>query len=110
MTKDGYHPSFSASVTAASATIGSLIPPSIIMVIYGSMTDISVGALFIAGLVPGVLIGLAQMVVVHYYAKKRNYKSGERVPFSEVVQKFKEAIWALIAPVIIIGGILGGIF
>lgn len=110
MKKDKYSASFSASVTAASATIGSIIPPSIVMVIYGAMTDISVGALFIAGIVPGVMVGIAQMLVVHYYAKKRNYKSEQKVPFSEVLKKFKEAIWALLAPVIIIGGILSGIF
>jgi len=110
MKRDKYSPAFSASVTAASATIGSIIPPSIVMVIYGAMTDISVGALFIAGLVPGILIGVAQMSVVHYYAKKRNYKSEQKVPLSEVFKRFKEAIWALLAPVIIIGGILSGVF
>lgn len=110
MNKDGYDRSFSAAVTAASATIGPIIPPSIVMVIYGSMTELSIGALFIAGIIPGILIGLSQMGVVHYYARKRGYKSESRVPFSEVVLKFKQAIWALIAPVVIIGGILGGIF
>lgn len=110
MNKDGYHPSFSATVTAASSTIGSIIPPSIVMIIYGSMTDVSIGALFIAGIIPGIMIGLSQMLLVHYYSKKRNYKSENKVPFSEVVKKFKEAFWALLAPIIIIGGILAGIF
>ncbi|WP_339180152.1 TRAP transporter large permease [Oceanobacillus sp. FSL W7-1293] len=110
MKRDGYSASFSAAVTAASATIGPIIPPSIVLVIYGSMTELSIGELFVAGIIPGVLIGIAQMVIVYIYAKKRNYKSENKVPFSEVIQKLKEAFWALIAPIVILGGILSGIF
>jgi len=110
MLRDGYDKSFSVSVTAASATIGPIIPPSIVMVIYGSMTNVSIGALFIAGLIPGIMIGLAQMITVRYFSVRRGYRSEGRVPFSEVVAKFKEAIWALFGPVIILGGILSGVF
>lgn len=110
MKRDGYSSSFSAAVTASSATIGPIIPPSIVLVIYGSMTELSIGELFVAGIIPGILIGLAQMVTVYIYAKKRNYKSENRVSISEVIQKFKEAFWALIAPIVILGGILGGVF
>lgn len=110
MLRDGYSKSFSVAVTAASATIGPIIPPSIVMVIYGSMTNVSIGTLFIAGIIPGILIGIAQMVVVRYYAVKRGYKAENKVPISEVFKKFKEAFWALIMPIIILGGILGGIF
>lgn len=110
MKKDGYDASFSVAVTACGATIGPIIPPSIVMVIYGSMTNLSIGALFAGGIIPGILIGLALMVVVKIYADKRGYKRGERVPFSEVVKRGKEAIWALIAPIIILGGILTGVF
>lgn len=110
MLRDGYSKSFSVSVTAASATIGPIIPPSIVMVIYGSMTNVSIGALFIAGIIPGIMIGIAQMITVRHFSIKRGYKAEQRVPFSEVISKFKDAIWALFGPVIILGGILSGIF
>ncbi|UCZ52907.1 TRAP transporter large permease [Bacillus shivajii] len=110
MKRDGYSSSFSASVTAASATIGPIIPPSIVIVIYGSMTELSIGVLFAAGIIPGIMLGFAQMMIVHSYAKKRGYKSEQKVPFSMVIMKFKEAFWALLAPIVILGGILGGIF
>ncbi len=110
MIEDGYDRPFSVAVTAASSCIGPIIPPSIVMVIYGSITELSIGQLFAAGLLPGVIIGLAQMGLVWTYAKKRGYKARQRVPFREVLRRGKEAIWGLIAPLIILGGILGGVF
>lgn len=111
MIEDGYEPSFTVSVTAASACIGPIIPPSIVMVIYGSITNVSIGALFAGGIVPGILIGTAQMFLVSYYAKKRGYhKLSKRIHFAKVFITFKEAVWGLIAPIIILGGILSGFF
>jgi len=110
MVEDGYDAPFSVAVTAASATIGPIIPPSLVMVIYGSMTDMSIGALFAGGLIPGILIGLAQMAVVYYYARKRGYSKGTRAPLRVILKRFREAAWALFAPIIILGGILSGVF
>ena len=108
--KDGYENSFSAGLIAATATLGPIIPPSLLMVIYGAIADVSVGKLFLAGAIPGVLIGFSLMGISAIYAKRRNYPRGERVPWLERLRLFKEAALALLAPVIIIGGILGGIF
>lgn len=110
MVEDGYDRPFSVGVTASSACIGPIIPPSIVMVIYGSLTNLSIAALFLAGLIPGILIGLALMVVVFLYARKCGYRAHAKASLSMVLQSFKEAFWALVAPVIIIGGILSGAF
>lgn len=109
MVKDGYSPEFSAGVTAASSCIGPIIPPSIIMVLYGAITGLSIGKLFIGGFLPGFIIGLSQMFIVAIYAKKNNWPRGEKVRFKEISKAFFEAIWALIAPIIIIGGFLTGV-
>ena len=110
MVEDGYDPPFSVGVTASSACIGPIIPPSIVMVIYGSLTNISIAALFLAGVIPGVLIGFSLMFVVFLYARKRGYRSHEKASFVQIMRSFKGAFWALVAPVIIIGGILTGAF
>lgn len=102
---------FAAAVTAAAGTIGVIIPPSIPFVIYAVVAGASVGELFIAGVIPGILIGLAMMIVCYFIARKRNYLSTSEPPsLKGVAVAFKEAIWALIVPVIILGGIYGGIF
>ncbi|HSV34596.1 MAG TPA: TRAP transporter large permease [Ramlibacter sp.] len=110
MTKAGYEPSFSAAVSAASATIGPVIPPSIPLVIYGSMTGVSVGALFLGGVVPGVLMGLAMMVVVYLLAKRRNYPRERRATLAETGRALLDGLAAIITPAIMMGGILGGWF
>jgi C4-dicarboxylate transporter DctM subunit len=110
MTKAGYSPRFSAAVTAASSTIGPVVPPSIPFVIYGSITGVSVGKLFLAGCTPGVLMGIAMMVGVYFVSRRRNYPKERMASFRELVNSAKEASLALGTPVIIIGGILGGIF
>ena len=110
MVEDGYDRPFSVGVTASSACIGPIIPPSIVMVIYGSLTNLSIAALFLAGMIPGILIGLMLMVVVFIYARKRGYRSHAKASFIIVLRSFKEAFWALLAPFIIIGGILSGAF
>ncbi|MGM0445608.1 MAG: TRAP transporter large permease [Bacillota bacterium] len=111
MVEDGYDKDFSAAITAASSIIGPIIPPSIIMVIYGSLMNVSIAGLFAAGIVPGVLVGIALMLSAGYISKKRNYPIGDKKPtFKEVAVSFKEAIIPLLMPVIILGGILSGIF
>jgi len=110
MTKAGYSPRFSAAVTAASSTIGPVVPPSIPFVIYGSITGVSVGKLFLAGCTPGVLMGIAMMIGVYFVSKRRKYPKEAMASFRELASSAKEASLALGTPVIIIGGILGGIF
>lgn len=110
MVQAGYPAAFAAGLTASAATIGPIIPPSIVMVIYGSMTGVSIGAMFLGGVIPGVLIGIGLMVIVWWYAKREGWKRGARVPYGEVFRRFLEAFWALVAPIIIVGGILAGIF
>jgi tripartite ATP-independent transporter DctM subunit len=111
MVEDGYDKDFSAAITAASSIIGPIIPPSIIMVIYGSLMNVSIAGLFAAGIVPGVLVGVALMVSAGYISKKRNYPIGDKKPtIKEVAISFKEAIIPLLMPIIILGGILSGIF
>lgn len=110
MTKNGYPKDFSAAITAASSTIGPVVPPSIPFVIYGSITGVSIGKLFFAGFVPGALMGLAMMVGVYFVSKRRNFPMRERASIRFLLLTFKEAVLALFMPVIIIGGILGGLF
>lgn len=109
----GYDRAYSAAITAASATIGSIIPPSILMILYGSITGISIGQLFVAGIIPGILIGFLQMVYGYFKAKKNPEKyDGTPIPFSwkELWHSFLDAIPAIIMPLIIVGGILSGVF
>jgi C4-dicarboxylate transporter, DctM subunit len=110
MTKNGYPREFSAAITAASSTIGPVVPPSIPFVIYGSITGVSIGKLFLAGFVPGALMGLAMMVGVYFVSKRRNFPMRERASLRFLLMSFKEAGLALFMPAIIIGGILGGLF
>ena len=110
MVDNGYEPRVSASIVAAASTIGPVIPPSIPFVLYGALTTVSVARLFLAGLVPGVLMGLAMMVATGILAKVRSYPRSDRVSLKEILVSFREAFLPLLAPVIIIGGILSGIF
>jgi C4-dicarboxylate transporter DctM subunit len=110
MKKSGYDLPFSAAVTAASSTIGPVVPPSIPFVIYGSITGESVGRLFLAGCLPGVMMGLAMMVAVYFTAKQRRYPKETRATLKELLVSGKESFLAICMPVLIIGGILGGIF
>jgi len=110
MKKSGYDLPFSAAITAASSTIGPVVPPSIPFVIYGSITGESVGRLFLAGCLPGVMMGLAMMVAVYFISKERRYPKETRATFKELLVSGKESFFAICMPVLIIGGILGGIF
>ena len=109
MNKEGFDPDFSAAVTAASATIGPIIPPSIPMVVYGMMSDVDIGQLFIGGVTPGLLLAIATSILVFFMAKKRNYPVN-KFSWKEVGKSTKEAFLSLLTPVIIIGGIWTGIF
>jgi tripartite ATP-independent transporter DctM subunit len=111
MVEEGYSPEYSAAVTATSSIIGPIIPPSIIMVIYSSVTGESVGALFMGGFIPGLLVAASLMVLAYYYAVKNNHpKRTERIERKEAMQIIKRSVVALCVPVIIIGGILSGMF
>ncbi len=109
MNEDGYPPAFSAGITAASACIGPIIPPSVVMVLYGAITGLSVGTMFVAGIIPGLAIGIAQMILVAYYAKKNKWPKGEKPTLRKIIKAFIDAFWALLAPVIILGGIITGV-
>jgi C4-dicarboxylate transporter, DctM subunit len=110
MEDHGYDRKFSAAITAASSTIGPVIPPSIPFVIYGHLTGVSVGKLFMAGCLPGVMMGLALMIAVYFISKHRNYPREEGTKIEELLISGKEAILPMGTMVIIIGGILGGVF
>lgn len=111
MKEAGYDNDFGVAVTASAAVIGPIIPPSIIMVIFAGCTGASVGKLFMGGVVPGVMIGLALMALSTVIAKKRGYKpmTDHRASLGEVLRSFWNSLPALMLPVIIIGGILSGI-
>ena len=112
MKREGYPPEFAAAVQSVSGTVGTIIPPSIPMVVYGVVANQSIGKLFIAGFLPGLIYGLCLMVVVYIISKKRGYISASTTEFSlkEVWNSFKDAIWALLVPIVILGGIYFGIF
>lgn len=110
MIEKGYSREMAVGVTAASSTIGSIIPPSITMVIYGGLTNTSVGKLFIGGLLPGIAIGVGMMVFIHYVAIRQALPKEPKLPVTVFFQLFKDSVPALITPLIIIGGIVFGIF
>jgi len=109
MRKHGYEDSFSCAITAASATIGPIFPPSIPMVFYAMLSGASIGNLFLGGMAPGILIGLALMAYIAYIAKKRNYPRGEKYTLKEFIRNIVIAFPALLTPVILLGGIYSGI-
>lgn len=110
MKDKGYDPAYATALTAASGTIGVIIPPSIPFVIYGVVSGASIADMFIAGIIPGILIGIALMVVNYVIARKYGYGVTKKFNMKDVVVKLKDSIWALLVPVIILGGIYGGIF
>jgi tripartite ATP-independent transporter DctM subunit len=110
MKKAGYRPETAAAISAAAATIGPIIPPSLPMVIYGVSADVSIGRLFLAGLIPGVLMGLSLMVMVAIIAPRQGLPRHAFAGFRDVWLAFKEALWALLAPVILLGGMFSGLF
>jgi tripartite ATP-independent transporter DctM subunit len=110
MKKQGYDSSFSVAITACSSVMGVIIPPSILMVVWGGLMSVSVGGLFLAGVLPGVLIGGSMMLTVYVYAKIRNYPVYSRASLAEFAAALWGAALALATPGIIIGGIVGGLF
>jgi tripartite ATP-independent transporter DctM subunit len=110
MTDQGYDRKFAAATTAASATIGPIIPPSIPMVLYGVLGNVSVGALFIGGIIPGVMMGIFMMIVVSVVAKRRGFPMQKRATVGQIVRGSYRAALPLLSPIILIGGIWSGIF
>lgn len=109
MKKAGYPADFSAAVTAASSTVGPIIPPSVPMIIVGALSGISVGKMFLAGAVPGVLMGVAMMVTTYIVAVRKNFPRQEWQGFGELGRSFLGAFWALAMTALIIGGLLSGL-
>lgn len=111
MAKDGYDDDFTGSLICASGVLGPIIPPSVTFIIYGVLTGVSVQRMFMAGIVPGIMLALSYVVVILYYTKKRGYKKAkERFDIKTFTRAFINSIPALLVPVIIIGGIVGGVF
>lgn len=110
MIKQGYDKETSVGVTASSSTIGIIIPPSIPMIIFAGLTNASIGALFLGGIIPGILIGFGMMIFIYFLAVKRNYPRTKPVEFKKFLKLLLESLPALFTIVIIIGGIISGFF
>jgi C4-dicarboxylate transporter DctM subunit len=111
MIKHGYDKSFAAATIATSSDLSIIIPPSIAFIIYGNITSVSVSALFVAGIIPGILTGLATLLVAYLISRKRSYRGAEkRGTPKEILTALKKSIWAILTPVIILGGIYMGVF
>jgi len=111
MERHNYSRSFATALQATAGALGPLIPPSVLFITFGVATGESIGDLFIAGAVPGILVGLSLMVTVYIIAKKNGYVgTGQRTSWRDICKHAKEASWALLMPVIILGGIYGGVF
>ncbi len=110
MREAGYDDDFSGAITAASSIIGPIVPPSITMVLYGVLTGTSIGKLFLGGVFVGLLCTLALMVMVYFVAKKRKYPTTTRASMKEIFTSFKQSLWALLTPCVIIVGIFSGVF
>lgn len=107
-----YAPGFSAAIPAAAGSIGVLLPPSIPFVIFGAVASLSVGDMFMAGIIPGMIFGVSMLILAYFISKKRDYRPDESdtFHFKDVLKSANKAKWALMIPVIILGGIYGGIF
>ncbi|EKE73753.1 C4-dicarboxylate TRAP transporter large permease protein DctM [Gallaecimonas xiamenensis] len=110
MVRSGYPKEFGAGIVCNAGTLGILIPPSIVMVVYAAATETSVGKLFMAGVVPGALLGLALMVAIYIVARKKNLPAMPRASFRQWLSSGRKAIWGLLLMVIILGGIYTGMF
>lgn len=110
MEKEGYSKSFSTAVNTAAGCLGVIIPPSVPLIIYGTTAGVSVGDLFIAGIIPGIFIGISLMMCSYVLSKRYGYTgTGKRAPLKEIIIAFKDAIVALMVPIIVLGGIYGGL-
>jgi C4-dicarboxylate transporter DctM subunit len=110
MVASGYTRKFAAGVICNAGTLGILIPPSLVMVVYGAITESSIGRLFIAGILPGIILTLVMMITVAVIARKQDMPRQKRASLKDVVKTFREALWGLMLVVIILGGIYAGIF
>ncbi|MBM4763836.1 TRAP transporter large permease subunit [Bacillus sp. B15-48] len=110
MISKGYAKPYAASLIASTGSMGPIVPPSILLILYGVMSDVSIGNLFIAGIIPGIMIGIALIIVNVIICKREGYPRGEKNTFSEMLKAMWDAKYALLAPVIVLGGIYGGIF
>ena len=110
MVEDGYSPEFSVVVTATSSTIGPVIPPSIMMVLYGVIANVSIASLFLGGIIPGIAVGLALMAMSYYISARRGYGAICAFSWINLWESFRKAVLALIMPIIVLGGVLSGIF
>lgn len=110
LNKAGYGSDFSNGLVTSSSAVAVIIPPSIGLIVYGSVTGVSVGDLFVAGIVPGILFGVVFMIYSFYYAVKHKVKPSKRVSGKELWQAFRSSVWALGIPIVIVVGIYGGVF
>src|SRR5690606_36750225 len=110
MVRSGYAQSFAPGVVWNAGTLGILIPPCIVMVVYGAATETSVGRLFMAGVVPGLMLGLLLAIAIYVLAKKMDLPRQPRASLREVLESARDSIWGLLLIVIILGGIYGGLF
>lgn len=110
MDDQGYPREFSAAITVASSIIGPIIPPSIPMILYGALAEVSVGRLFLGGIIPGLLVGLSIMILVYIFSVRHNYPRDAKISLKEFWDRFIKAIFPVLTPVIILGGIVGGVF
>jgi len=110
MKAKNYDTDFSSAVTAASGVLGAIIPPSLMMISYGTITGASISGLFMAGFVPGILCGLSLILVSYVICRRKGFVSDDKFSIRRVVYTFKDAILALLMPVIVLGGIYGGLF
>lgn len=110
MKKEGYDAGFSCAVTAASSTVGPIIPPSVPMIIAATLSGLSVGKLFLAGAIPGLLLGGGMMVLTYFIARRRQYPKYPKSSFQQIVRSFVDTFWALLMTLIILFGIIGGVF
>ncbi|MFO1199704.1 MAG: TRAP transporter large permease [Burkholderiaceae bacterium] len=110
MIREGYHPGFAAALTAAANVVGPIIPPSITFIMIGVLTNLSITKLFLAGILPGILYSVAMAITAYVISVRRHYPTHGRVPAIEIWRTFVKAFWALVMPVLIVGGIRLGVF
>ena len=110
MTERGYEPEFAVAITAASSTIGPIVPPSVPVIIYAMAFDASIGRLFLGGFLPGLLMTVALMIMVYFYALKKEFPKGAKLSINNVLITLKNSVLAMLTPVVLLGGMFSGIF
>ena len=110
MEDEGYDTDFAVAITASTSVVGPIIPPSVPMVIAGTLTNLSIAKLFVGGILPGILLGIGFILPTYIISKRRNYPKHQKVDFAKKIAIIKDVIWALLMPVILMVGILSGIF